>query len=91
MELHPDTARAYGIENGDRVRVENELGSVILRAKCTAKVRPDDVYAFHSYSEADINDLYSNQNLDPYTGFPSFRLTHCRIVRVREEGEHGTV
>lgn len=91
LELHPDTARAYGIENGDRVRVENELGSVTLRAKCTAKVRPDDVYAFHSYSEADINDLYSNQNLDPYTGFPSFRLTHCRIVRVREEGEHGTV
>lgn len=85
VELHPETAEALGITNGSYVLVENELGRVKMRAKCTAKIRQDDVYAFYSYSEADINDLFSNQRLDPYIGFPSFRLTHCRLTPLQEE------
>ncbi len=88
LEIHPQTAEKMGIESGDMVAIENELGRIVMRAKCTAKIAPEDVYAFHGYSEADVNDLFSNKELDPYTGFPAFRLTHCRVYKVRKEGVH---
>lgn len=84
LELHPETAAALHIADGIDVWVENELGRIKLRAKLTARIRPDDVYAFHGYSEADVNDLFSAEVLDPYTGFPSFRLTHCRVYAAQE-------
>lgn len=90
VELHPETAEELGVRDGMPVAVENELGRVVMRAKCTARVSPGDVYAFHGYEEADVNELFSNDALDPYTGFPAFRLTHCRVTPVqREENTHG--
>ena len=89
-ELHPDTAKAFGLRDGDMVAIENELGRIVMRAKCTAKIQPGEVSAFHGYPEADVNDLFSSELLDPYTGFPMFRLTHCRIYKQAEGGgNHG--
>jgi len=39
VELHPDDAAARGISQGDRVRVWNELGEVIVPARLTRSVR----------------------------------------------------
>ena len=90
VELHPETAERLGIRDGMQAAVENELGRVVMRVKCTARVSPGDVYAFHGYEEADVNDLFSSEALDPYTGFPAFRLTHCRVTPAnREEAAHG--
>jgi anaerobic selenocysteine-containing dehydrogenase len=40
IELHPDDAAARGIADGDRVRVWNELGEVVVPARLTRSVRP---------------------------------------------------
>ena len=40
VELHPDDAAARGVEDGDPVRVYNELGDVVCRARVSAHVRP---------------------------------------------------
>ncbi|MEA4896531.1 MAG: molybdopterin-dependent oxidoreductase [Oscillospiraceae bacterium] len=84
-EIHPRTAARLAIGEGDRVAIENELGRVVMRARLTARILQDNVSVFHGYSEADVNDLFSSQSLDPYTGFPAFRLTHCRICPAAEE------
>jgi anaerobic selenocysteine-containing dehydrogenase len=44
VALHPDDARARGVENGDRVRVYNELGSVRCRARVDTGIRPGVVF-----------------------------------------------
>ncbi|HTW64545.1 MAG TPA: molybdopterin oxidoreductase family protein [Bryobacteraceae bacterium] len=43
--LHGDDARRRGIENGDRVRVFNQRGSLTLRAKVNGVVQPGVVFA----------------------------------------------
>jgi anaerobic selenocysteine-containing dehydrogenase len=40
LEMHPDDAAARGIADGDRVRVWNPLGEVVVEARVTRSVRP---------------------------------------------------
>ena len=44
VTIHPDDALARGLQDGDRVRVYNELGSVRCRARVDADVRPGVVF-----------------------------------------------
>jgi anaerobic selenocysteine-containing dehydrogenase len=45
LEIHPDDARARGVDRGDRVRVFNDRGALTLTASVTDKVRPGVVVA----------------------------------------------
>ena len=40
VDLHPDDAMARNVSDGDQVRVYNDLGEVICRARVRNKVRP---------------------------------------------------
>ncbi len=44
VELHPNDAARVGVADGDRVRVFNDLGEVICRARVREAVRPGVVY-----------------------------------------------
>jgi anaerobic selenocysteine-containing dehydrogenase len=39
LSIHPEDAERRGIETGDRVRVENELGEVLCRARIDPRIR----------------------------------------------------
>lgn len=41
LEIHPDTARARGIQNGDKVRIKSNLGSIEAYCRYVASNRPD--------------------------------------------------
>jgi thiosulfate reductase/polysulfide reductase chain A len=43
MEIHPATAKARGIRDGDRVKVSTELGHTFAVARVTELTRPDTV------------------------------------------------
>jgi anaerobic selenocysteine-containing dehydrogenase len=45
LDIHPDDARARGIESGDRVRVFNDRGSYTLKAAVSERARPGVVVA----------------------------------------------
>lgn len=45
--LHPSTAAARGIENGDVVNIFNERGEVLAGAYVTERIMPDVVYIDH--------------------------------------------
>jgi anaerobic selenocysteine-containing dehydrogenase len=49
VEIHPDTAKALGIGNGDWVWVENWLGRQKFKAKLTLAVLPQMVMAAHGW------------------------------------------
>ena len=46
VEVHPQDAAARGLEDGDTVRVFNDLGEVYLRVQITDVIRPGVVCAF---------------------------------------------
>lgn len=47
--IHPDAAREKGIANQDRVRVFNDLGEVIVRAKLTRNVPVDSLVMYEAW------------------------------------------
>jgi anaerobic selenocysteine-containing dehydrogenase len=49
VQMHPDTARARGIEEGDWVILESPHGSMRLKAELIPGIRPDTVMALHGW------------------------------------------
>jgi anaerobic selenocysteine-containing dehydrogenase len=45
LEIHPDDAAARGLASGDKVRVFNDRGALVLTARITARARPGVVVA----------------------------------------------
>lgn len=62
IEIHPDTAKKYGIQDGDWVKIENPWGSATEKAKIVETIRPDVVAADHGWwypeDEADSPSLF---------------------------------
>ena len=49
VQIHPDTAKAYGIRDGDWVYLENDMGRVERKAQVTRKVRRNHVQTLHGW------------------------------------------
>ena len=45
IELHPTDAERHGVGDGEQVRVWNERGEVILRARLSSAVQPGIAYS----------------------------------------------
>ena len=58
--IHPETAEGKGIGNGDRVKVFNKLGEVVLTAQLTDNVPPDTVLLYEAWFR---NNPYNVQNV----------------------------
>jgi thiosulfate reductase / polysulfide reductase chain A len=43
LELHPDTARARGIRDGDRVRISSDIGEIEAYCRFVPAHRPDTI------------------------------------------------
>ncbi len=49
LQIHPDTAKERGVEDGDWVIVESPHGYLKLRAEIISGIRPDTVMALHGW------------------------------------------
>lgn len=66
--LHPDTAAQHGISDGQRVRVHNENGEIVLIAKLDATVRRGVCSVSHGHVDGNVNFLTSTDDIDRLTG-----------------------
>ncbi len=48
LYLHPRTATAHGIADGDRVEVASHLGAITVQAKLAGNVQPDTVWTWNA-------------------------------------------
>ncbi|MCC6779154.1 MAG: molybdopterin-dependent oxidoreductase [Hyphomicrobiales bacterium] len=94
-EIHPDTAAAHGIANGDWMWIETRRGRIQHRAKVTTGIDPRVIAAEHGWwfpEEAgpehgvwrsNVNLLTDNQPpYDPAMGTYQLRALLCRVGRV---------
>jgi len=84
LALHPMDAAQYGVADGDMVRVESPLGSVILKASVDDGQRPGEVFAPMHWndqfaSSANIGRLIA-PHTDPVSGQPELKYTPVRIL-----------
>jgi len=101
VEIHPETAKKEGIEEGDWVIIESPRGKVKQRAKYFAGMDPRVISAEHAWwfperqdpghgwDESNINVLTSNdyENCDPAMGATHVRCLLCRIYPEEKEAE----
>ena len=85
VQAHPETARAAGVINGQRVAVVSPKGRMTARLAVTDRVRPDTVVVPAGWAgAANANRLTTGDagSLDPISGFPALRSATCRIEPV---------
>jgi anaerobic selenocysteine-containing dehydrogenase len=96
VQIHPDTAKKYGIEDGDWVWIESPRGRIKQKTRLYTGIDarmviaqsswwyPDKPGPLHGILETNTNILTSNESFDPATGAPNFRALLCRIHKVKE-------
>jgi assimilatory nitrate reductase catalytic subunit len=81
VEIHPETAAALGVTDGELVWVESSKGRIRLRAKLYAGTRPEVVHIPLFGGEGpNPNDLIASE-LDPLRGFGLLNTTRVRVAR----------
>jgi assimilatory nitrate reductase catalytic subunit len=83
VEVHPDLAVAYQLEEGDRVRVVSRRGAAEGLVRITETIRADTVFMpFHWGGAASVNRV-TNPALDPVSKMPEFKVCAVRLEVVR--------
>jgi anaerobic selenocysteine-containing dehydrogenase len=66
--LHPDDAAAHGIVDGQKVRVHNASGEIVLAAKVDPGMRRGVASIPHGHESANVNRLTSVEHVDRLGG-----------------------
>jgi assimilatory nitrate reductase catalytic subunit len=81
VEIHPKTAAALGIADGDQVWVESPNGRIRLTAKLYAGTLPEIVHIpLFAGDGPNPNDLIANET-DRFRGFGLLNTTRVKVSR----------
>jgi predicted molibdopterin-dependent oxidoreductase YjgC len=81
VEVHPEDARRYGLENGCMGRIVTKSGSIEVKVFVTEKTAEGAIfYPFH-FAEAPANMLIAG-TLDKASQTPAYKRTAARVERV---------
>jgi anaerobic selenocysteine-containing dehydrogenase len=81
MEVHPETAKTYGIEDQDRSIVTSKRGQITIKAVYNHGILPGVVHLPHGWEQANCNLLTDDEARDPVSGFPPLRSSLCRVKK----------
>ncbi|MBL8114478.1 MAG: molybdopterin-dependent oxidoreductase, partial [Acidobacteria bacterium] len=81
LEIHPDLAARFGIEDRDLIRVVTRRGSADFPAHVVRTIRSDTVFVpYHWPGRKSVNQLTSG-HLDPVSKIPEFKVCACRLEK----------
>lgn len=82
-EIGPETAKEYGIEDGDLMVVETNRGQVRMKAKVDERVAEGVVLVPHGWGgEANGNLLTDIRVREPVMGYPDQKSLQCTIRKI---------
>jgi anaerobic selenocysteine-containing dehydrogenase len=83
LDIHPQTARARGIGEGDWLEVRSPAGRCRLKARFDEALAPDVVCASYGWSDDGSNAVFLTDNVhcDPVSGSPRQRGVPCEVAR----------
>ena len=55
VEVHPDTAKKFGIYDGEWIYIQNDMGRVKRKAKLTLQVKPNQIQTLHGWWMPEMN------------------------------------
>jgi anaerobic selenocysteine-containing dehydrogenase len=80
-EIHPETARQYGIADGDQIKIETIIDSITIKAFVTEDILPCVVNLPHGWAQANVNLITTGKPGDPISGAPLLKSSYCRIQK----------
>jgi predicted molibdopterin-dependent oxidoreductase YjgC len=81
IELNPNDAQNYNIQDGEVVSVSSRRGSIRVKTKVTEKTKPNVVFFPWHFFEAAANKLTIDA-LDPVCKIPEYKVCSCKIEKV---------
>lgn len=81
VEIHPQLARQYGIEDGDWTVVESRRGRCVLPAMVVRTIRPDTVFIPYHWAGAKSANQLTISAQDPISKIPEYKVCAVRISR----------
>jgi anaerobic selenocysteine-containing dehydrogenase len=80
FEVHPNTAKQYGVIDGDPVIVESNRGQIRVKALVTEDMMEGVVSIPHGWpGEANVNLLTDVHCREPIMGYPQMKSQLCSI------------
>ena len=84
VDLSPDDAAKYGVQEGDTIRVVSRRGCVMAPARIDPNLRAGLVFmTFHFPDQVATNELTVDA-VDPKSGTSEFKATAVRIEKIRK-------
>jgi formate dehydrogenase major subunit len=83
LEIHPVDAEERGVTEGDWVGITSRIGSTVLRARLTERVKPGVVYTTFHHPGSGAN-VVTTDNSDWATNCPEYKVTAVQVARVTE-------
>ena len=81
-ELHPVTARRYGVDDGAAIALASRRGKAHFTARLTRRIREDTVFAPFHWGGAQAVNRLTNPALDPVSRMPEFKAAAVRIEAI---------
>ncbi len=80
VEIHPQTARGFGLADGDLARITTRRGTIEVKARLTGTIRLDTLFVpFHWGGKGSAN-LLTHAALDPESRMPEFKVCAAQIA-----------
>ena len=80
VEISPDDARSYDLEDGSMVKVESRRGDISAAIKVSEKAVAGTVFIPFHFAQAAANKL-TNAALDPVSGIPEYKVCAVRLSK----------
>lgn len=81
-EIHPATARRYGLLDGTVVWLQTRRDAAKFKLKVTPTIREDTVFVPFHWGDAQAINRLTNAALDPTSRMPEFKVCAVRINKI---------
>jgi assimilatory nitrate reductase catalytic subunit len=82
LEIHPETAKKYNIDNNRLVSVASKRGKIVVRSKWSDKIRQDTVFVPFHWADSQNVNLLVGEELDPSCKMPGFKVSAVNVTPV---------
>lgn len=82
VEMHPETAMKYKINDGERVRVVSRRGEGIFPALVVKTIRPDTIFIPYHWGDDLAANQLTNAALDPTSKIPEYKACAARLEKI---------
>ncbi|RLQ22796.1 formate dehydrogenase subunit alpha [Seongchinamella sediminis] len=83
LEIHAHDAQERGISDGDWVGIQSRVGTTVLHAKISGRVKPGVIYTTFHHPVSGAN-VVTTDNSDWATNCPEYKVTAVQVSRVSE-------